>query len=193
MSLVVTGMVKYDKIKVEAPLANAFRSNGQSTIAQIVSFGALAGLTTVMMILMLGQSRVFFAMSRDRLLPAAFSRVSERFGTPYRTTIVTGIVVAALAALVSLDTLADLVNIGTLFAFVLVSIGVLVLRRTRPDLERAFRTPLVPLVPILSVLASVYLMLNLPGETWLRFFAWMAVGLVVYALYGARRSRLASG
>jgi len=193
VSLVVTGMVKYDKIKVEAPLANAFRVNGQSTIAQIVSFGALAGLTTVMMILMLGQSRVFFAMSRDRLLPPAFSHVSERFGTPYRTTIVTGIVVAALAALVSLDTLADLVNIGTLFAFILVSIGVVVLRRTRPDLERAFRTPLVPLVPILSVLASFYLMLNLPAATWLRFFVWMAIGLVVYALYGARRSRLADG
>jgi APA family basic amino acid/polyamine antiporter len=192
VSLVVTGMVKYDKLSIDAPLANAFRANGQSTIAQIISFGALAGLTTVMMILMLGQSRVFFAMSRDRLLPSAFSQVSERFGTPYRTTIFTGIVVAALAALVSLDTLADLVNIGTLFAFVLVSIGIPVLRRTRPDLRRAFRTPLVPLVPILSVLASVYLMLNLPGATWVRFFAWMAIGLVVYALYGARRSRLAT-
>jgi len=193
VSLVVTGMVKYDKIKIEAPLANAFRANGQSTIAQIVSFGALAGLTTVMMILMLGQSRVFFAMSRDRLLPPVFSRVSERYGTPYRTTIVTGIVVAALAALVSLDTLADLVNIGTLFAFILVSIGVVVLRRAQPDLKRAFRTPLVPVVPILSVLASFYLMLNLPGTTWARFFVWMAVGLVVYALYGARHSRLRRG
>jgi basic amino acid/polyamine antiporter, APA family len=193
VSLVVTGMVKYNKVTIEAPLANAFRANGQTAIAQIVSFGALAGLTTVMMILMLGQSRVFFAMSRDRLFPAAFSSVSERFGTPYRTTIFTGIAVAALAALVSLDTLADLVNIGTLFAFVLVSIGILVLRRTRPELERAFRTPLVPLVPILSVLASVYLMLNLPGKTWVRFFVWMAIGLVVYALYGARRSRLAGG
>jgi basic amino acid/polyamine antiporter, APA family len=191
VSLVVTGMVKYNKVSIAAPLANAFRANGQDTIAQIVSWGALAGLTTVMMILMLGQSRVFFAMSRDRLLPGVFSRVSERYGTPYRTTIFTGIVVALLAALVSLDTLADLVNIGTLFAFVLVSIGIPILRRARPDLERPFRTPLVPLVPILSVLASAYLMLNLPGETWVRFFVWMAVGLVVYGFYGFRRSRLA--
>jgi APA family basic amino acid/polyamine antiporter len=190
VSLVVTGMVHYDKLSVDAPLANAFRSVGETTIAQIVSFGALAGLTTVMLILMLGQSRVFFAMSRDRLLPPVFAQVSERFGTPYRSTIVTGVAVAALAALLSLDTLADLVNIGTLFAFVLVACGIPVLRRTRPDLERKFRTPWVPLVPILSVLASVYLMLNLPAVTWLRFFIWMAVGLVVYFAYGARRSRL---
>ncbi len=190
VSLVVTGMVKYDKLSTDAPLAKAFIAVGQTTIAQIVSFGALAGLTTVMLILMLGQSRVFFAMSRDRLLPPVFAQVSERFQTPYRSTVVTGVAVAALSALLSLDTLADLVNIGTLFAFVLVAIGIPVLRRTRPDLERSFRTPLVPLVPILSVLASVYLMLNLPAATWLRFFVWMAVGLVVYFAYGARHSRL---
>jgi APA family basic amino acid/polyamine antiporter len=129
-------------------------------------------------------------MSRDRLLPPIFAQVSERFGTPYRSTIVTGLAVAALTAVLSLDTLADLVNIGTLFAFVVVACGIPVLRRTRPDLERKFRTPLVPLVPILSVLASVYLMLNLPAATWLRFFVWMAVGLCVYFAYGARRSRL---
>ncbi len=190
VSLVVTGMVRYDRLSIDAPLANAFRTVGETVIAQIVSFGALAGLTTVMLILMLGQSRVFFAMSRDRLLPPAFARVSERYGTPYRTTLVTGVAVAALTFLLSLDTLADLVNIGTLFAFVLVAIGIPVLRRTRPDLERKFRTPLVPVVPILSVLASVYLMLNLPAATWLRFFVWMAAGLVVYFAYGARRSRL---
>ncbi|MEA2266814.1 MAG: basic amino acid/polyamine antiporter, family [Solirubrobacteraceae bacterium] len=190
VSLVVTGMVRYDKLSVDAPLANAFTSVGETTIAQIISFGALAGLTSVMLILMLGQSRVFFAMSRDRLLPPTFARVSERFQTPYRTTLVTGVAVAALAGLLSLDTLADLVNIGTLFAFVLVAIGIPVLRRTRPDLERRFRTPFVPVVPILSVLASVYLMLNLPAATWLRFFVWMVVGLVVYFAYGARHSRV---
>ncbi|MGI8579592.1 MAG: amino acid permease [Solirubrobacteraceae bacterium] len=190
VSLVVTGMVKYTSIKTAAPLAAAFQSVGEPDIAQVVSFGALAGLTTVMLILMLGQSRIFFAMSRDRLLPPAFSKVSERFGTPYRTTLITGGAVALLTALVSLDTLAELVNIGTLFAFILVSIGVLVLRRRQPDLKRAFRTPLVPLVPILSVLASLYLMLNLPGATWVRFLVWMAVGLLVYFAYGARKSRL---
>jgi APA family basic amino acid/polyamine antiporter len=192
VSLVVTGMVPYSKVNVDAPLAKAFDSVGESGIAQVVSWGALAGLTTVTLILMLGQSRVFFAMSRDRLLPPVFASVSERFQTPYRTTLVTGVAVAALAALVPLKTLADLVNIGTLFAFVVVALGVIVLRRTRPDLERAFRTPAVPLVPILSVLASVYLMLNLTSTTWLRFLVWMVIGLVVYFAYGARHSRLAA-
>jgi APA family basic amino acid/polyamine antiporter len=190
VSLVVTGMVPYQQIKLEAPLAEAFRSVGESEIAQVISFGALAGLTTVTLILMMGQSRVFFAMSRDHLLPPAFSRVSSRFRTPYRTTIATGIAVAALAFLVDLETLAALVNIGTLFAFVVVALGVIVLRRTRPDLERAYRTPLVPLVPILAVLASLWLMLNLPAETWERFAIWMVVGLVVYVAYGRRHSRL---
>jgi APA family basic amino acid/polyamine antiporter len=191
VSLVITGMVPYDQIKIEAPLAEAFRSVGESGIAQVISFGALAGLTTVTLILMMGQSRVFFAMSRDHLLPPAFSRVSERFKTPYRTTIVTGIGVALVAFLLDLQTLAELVNIGTLFAFIVVAIGVVVLRRTRPDLERAYRTPAVPLVPILAVLASLWLMLNLPAETWVRFGIWMAVGLVVYFAYGRRHSRVA--
>jgi APA family basic amino acid/polyamine antiporter len=192
VSLVVTGMVKYTDVEVDAPLAAAFRSVGLPIIATIISIGALAGLTTVMMILLLGQSRVFFAMSRDRLLPPVFAKVSRRFGTPYRTTLVTGVVVAAIAALVPLTELAELVNIGTLFAFVVVSIGVIVLRRTRPDLPRAFRCPAVPWVPILSVLASVYLMLNLPALTWERFVIWMVIGLVVYYLYGRTHSRLAT-
>jgi APA family basic amino acid/polyamine antiporter len=191
VSLVVTGMVKYNKIEVAAPLAAAFRSVGNDTIAQIVSFGALAGLTTVMLILMLGQSRVFFAMSRDRLLPPFFAHVSERFQTPYRSTIMTGVVVALITGLIPLTTLAELVNIGTLFAFMLVAAGVLVLRRTRPDLERAFKAPFVPVLPIVSVLASFYVALNLPAATWLRFVVWMALGLVVYFLYARKHSRLA--
>jgi APA family basic amino acid/polyamine antiporter len=130
-------------------------------------------------------------MSRDHLLPPAFARVSSRFKTPYRTTIATGIAVAILAFLVDLATLAELVNIGTLFAFIVVALGVLVLRRTQPDLERAYRTPAVPLVPILAVLASLWLMLNLPAATWARFAIWMVVGLVVYFAYGRRHSRLA--
>ncbi|MBA2560368.1 MAG: amino acid permease [Propionibacteriales bacterium] len=190
VSLVITGMVKYTEIEIDAPLAAAFRSVDHPGIATTISVGALVGLTTVMMILLLGQSRVFFAMSRDRLLPPAFSKVSERFGTPIRTSITTGVIVALISTFVPLTELAELVNIGTLFAFVLVAIGILVLRRTRPDLDRAFRCPGVPVVPILAVLAAFYLMLNLPGATWIRFFVWMALGFVVYFAYGARRSRL---
>ncbi|MGI8845795.1 MAG: amino acid permease, partial [Thermoleophilaceae bacterium] len=193
VSIVVTGMVKYNEIKVEAPLAEAFKSVGSNTIAQIVSFGALAGLTTVMLILMLGQARVFFAMSRDRLLPPFFSKLSARFQTPYRSTIMTGSVVAVLTGLIPLTTLAELVNIGTLFAFMVVAAGVLVLRRTQPDLKRAFTTPLVPVLPIVSILASLYLALNLPAATWERFIIWMALGFVVYFLYARKKSRLAEG
>jgi len=192
VSLVVTGMVPYNQLSVGAPLAEAFRSVGAGGIAQVVSWGALAGLTTVMLTLLLGQSRIFFAMSRDRLLPPAFSDISERFRSPYRTTIVVGVIVAAVSCLLTIDTLADLVNIGTLFAFMLVSVGIIVLRRTRPDLHRSFRCPGVPWVPVLSVAASFWLALNLPSTTWLRFVIWMAVGLVVYAVYGHRHSRLAT-
>lgn len=192
VSLVVTGMVKYTDIKVDAPLAEAFRSVGHPGFAAVISVGALVGLTTVMMVLMLGQSRVLFAMSRDRLLPASFAKVSPRFGTPVRTTLATGVVVAVIATFVPLTELAELVNIGTLFAFVLVALGVLVLRRTRPDLKRAFRCPGVPAVPILAVLTAVYLMLNLPAATWIRFLVWMALGMIVYFAHGARRSRLST-
>jgi APA family basic amino acid/polyamine antiporter len=193
VSLVVTGMVKYDKLKVEAPLAEAFRSVDKPGFATIISIGALAGLTTVMMILMIGQSRVFFAMSRDGLLPPVFASVNQKTGTPVRTTVTTGVVVAAMAALLPLEELASLVNIGTLFAFILVAIAVLILRRTRPDLERPFRTPFVPVLPILSVLASFYLMVNLPTATWVRFAVWMVIGVVIYLLYGQRHSRLGRG
>jgi APA family basic amino acid/polyamine antiporter len=192
VSLVVTGMVKYTDIKVDAPLAEAFRSVGHPAFATVISIGALVGLTTVMMVLMLGQSRVFFAMSRDHLLPATFAKVSPRFGTPVRTTMVTGVVVAVVSTFVPLSELAELVNIGTLFAFVLVAIGVVVLRRTRPDLKRAFRCPWVPVVPVLAVLTAVYLMLNLPAATWIRFLIWMVIGLVVYFVHSRRKSRLAT-
>ena len=192
VSLVITGMVKYTDIKIGAPLAEAFRSVGQPGFATMISIGALIGLTTVMMILMLGQSRIFFAMSRDRLLPAMFSKVSERTGTPLRTTISTGLVVAVISTFIPLSELAELVNIGTLFAFILVAVGVVVLRRKRPDLQRAFRCPGVPAVPILAGLTSFYLMLNLPAATWIRFAAWLVIGLAVYFLYSSRNSRLAT-
>ncbi|MEJ3749450.1 amino acid permease [Actinomycetes bacterium KLBMP 9797] len=193
VSLVVVGMRKYTELDTAAPLAAAFQAVGRPFFADLITVGALAGLTTVMMILMLGQSRVAFAMSRDGLLPRPLSIVHPRFGTPYRITIIVGVVVAILAGLIPLAELAELVNIGTLFAFVLVSIGVVVLRRTRPDLPRAFRVPLMPLVPILSLLACVVLMFFLTVETWLRFLIWMALGFVVYFLYGRRHSRLARG
>ncbi len=189
VSLVVVGMQKYSELSADAPLASAFSDVGLPVFAGIISIGALAGLTSVVMILMLGQSRVLFAMSRDRLLPAGLAAVHPRYGTPYKITIITGIFVAVLAAVVPLEELANLVNIGTLFAFVLVSIGVLVLRRTRPDLPRSFRVPLVPFLPIVSALACLWLMLNLPGDTWRRFLVWMLLGVVLYFVYGRRRSR----
>jgi len=191
VSMVLTGIVKYTELNTAAPMADALEAVGYDWIASLVSVGALAGLTTVILVLMMGQSRVLFAMSRDRLLPGRLSAVHPRFRTPWLISVITGLVIAAIAAFVPLSTLADMVNIGTLFAFVLVSIGVVVLRRTRPDLPRAFRTPWVPVVPILAVLSCVFLMLNLGTLTWWRFVTWMAVGLVVYAVHGYRSSRLA--
>jgi APA family basic amino acid/polyamine antiporter len=189
VSLDVVGMQRYTELSEAAPLADAFRSVGLPFFSGLISVGALAGLTSVVMILMLGQSRVLFAMSRDNLLPAKLGVVHRKYGTPYKITVITGVVVAVLAGFIPLSTLAELVNIGTLFAFMLVSIGVIVLRRTRPELPRSFRVPFVPVLPILSVLASFYLMLNLPGETWIRFGVWMVLGVILYYTYGRRRSR----
>ena len=191
VSIVVTGMQHYSRLSVDAPLANAFKETGHPFFAGVISFGAAVGLTTVCMILLLGQTRVFFAMSRDGLLPRFFSRVHPTFKTPHRPTVLLGVLIAALAGFTSLTELAELVNIGTLFAFVVVALSVLVLRRTRPDLHRAFRAPLVPWIPLLSVAASLWLMLNLPAETWLRFAIWMAAGFLIYFLYGRGHSRLA--
>ncbi|MDX3850680.1 amino acid permease [Streptomyces sp. AK02-01A] len=190
VSIVVTGMQHYSELSVDAPLADAFKAAGHPFWAGLISFGAAVGLTSVSMILLLGQTRVFFAMSRDGLLPRTFSHVHPRFGTPYRSTILLGLIVAVVAGFTSISELAELVNIGTLFAFVVVALGVILLRRQRPDLPRAFRTPLVPYLPVVSVLASLWLMLNLPSETWLRFGIWMVVGIVVYFAYGRGHSRL---
>ena len=188
VSLVVTGIQPYDEIDPEdaAPLATAFNAAGVAWMGDLISVGACIGLVVVAMILMLGQCRIAFAMGRDGLLPRWISKVHPEFGTPYRITLITGIVVAAIAGFVDLTTLANLVNIGTLFAFILVSIAVVVLRRTRPDLPRAFRTPLVPVVSGVSVVLCLYLMLNLTGETWERFVIWMALGFIVYFAYGRR-------
>ena len=192
VSLVVTGMRDYREIDPDdaAPLATAFDSVGVEWMGNVVAVGACIGLVVVVMILMLGQTRVAFAMARDGLLPLSLAKVHPRYGTPSRITLITGIAVSIIAGFVPLSTLAELVNIGTLFAFILVSLGVLILRRTRPDLPRAFRTPAAPVVAVLAVVLCVYLMLNLTGATWIRFLIWMALGIVVYFGYSRRHSRL---
>ncbi|MBB2923029.1 amino acid permease [Cellulomonas cellasea] len=190
VSFVLTGMVPYGELNTGAPLAEAFEAVGITWAARLIALGAVAGITSVILVLMLGQTRVLFAMSRDHLLPPSLARVHPRFGTPWLITVVVAGAVAVLAGFVPLSALSELVSIGTLFAFVVVCLGVLVLRRTRPDLPRAFRTPGAPVVPILGVVACGWLMINLPLETWLRFLAWMVIGLVIYVLYGRRHSRL---
>ncbi len=178
------------KIDPTAPLASAFVARGLHFIAGIISAGAVAGLTSVLLVLLLGQSRIFFAISRDGLLPRAFSRIHPRFRTPYIPTTMTGVVVGITAALLPIQEIAELTNIGTLFAFVLVCLGVWVLRYSHPEMRRPFRTPMVPLVPILGVGFCTYLMANLPLVTWIRFVVWLLVGLVIYFAYGRFHSRV---
>ena len=147
-------------------------------------------MTTVLIVLLYGQSRIFFSMARDGLLPGFFSRIHRRFRTPYLSSLLVGIVVALVAALTPIDVVAELTNIGTLSAFVLVSAAVLILRRTQPNLRRGFRTPLVPLIPILSIIASLVLIVSLPWVTLVRFVVWLVIGLVIYFVYSQRRSHL---
>ncbi|WP_231610070.1 amino acid permease [Rhodococcus sp. CX] len=197
VTLVLTGMVKYTDLRTgsalvgdgSATLATAFEAHGITWAQMAINIGGLAGLTTVVMVMMLGQTRVLFAMSRDGLMPKKLATTNHK-GVPVRITLIVGAVVAVLAAVFPMGVLEEMVNIGTLFAFVLVCIGVMVLRRIRPDLPRGFRVPMVPLVPILAVLACGWLMLNLSVETWIRFVAWMAIGVVVYFAYGRRKSVL---
>ena len=194
VSVVLSGMVRYTDLKKAGGesgpnLATAFELNGVDWAAKVIAIGALAGLTTVVMVLMLGQSRVLFAMSRDRLLPPTLAKTGEH-GTPVRITVLVGVVVALTAALFPITKLEEMVNVGTLFAFILVSAGVMILRRTRADLERGFRAPGVPVVPILSILACLWLMVNLTTLTWIRFLVWMAVGVAVYFVYGRSHSAL---
>jgi APA family basic amino acid/polyamine antiporter len=190
VAAVLTGMVPFRQIDPTAPLASAFVARGLNTVAGIISAGAVAGLTSVLLVLLLGQSRIFFAVSRDGLLPPAFSRIHPRFRTPYIPTTATGIAVGITAALLPIEEIAQLTNIGTLFAFVLVCLGVWILRRVDPKQHRPFRTPWVPFVPILGVGFCVFLMARLPLVTWLRFFIWLAIGLVIYFTYGRYHSRV---
>jgi APA family basic amino acid/polyamine antiporter len=188
-SIVFTGLVPYTELGTSAPAATALAATPFPAAQFVVSFAILIGLTVVVMILVLGQSRVAFAMSRDNLLPLWFSRVHRSFRTPYRITIITGVVAGILAFWLPLVTLGELVNIGTLAAFVLVSIGVIILRRTHPDLPRAFKVPGYPIVPILAALVCLFVMGFLTLGTWLRFFVWMAIGLIWYFAYSRTHSR----
>jgi len=175
----------------DAPLAAALdQGAGIGWAAGILSLGALVAITSVVLVIMYGQTRIFFAMCRDGLLPQKLATVNPRFGTPARLTIGLGILIAILAALVPLSEIVKLVNIGTLFAFVLVNIGVIILRRTRPDMPRPYRVPWSPVLPILGVLFAVYLMSDLPIDTWIRFVVWLIIGIAIYFLYGYRHSRV---
>src|SRR5271168_4735715 len=192
VSVVLSGMVSYTQLKTvpgspPANLATAFTANGVLWASKIISVGALAGLTTVVMVLMLGQCRVLFAMARDGLLPRPLAKTGPR-GTPVRITVLVALVVAVTAAVFPITKLEEMVNVGTLFAFVLVSAGVIVLRRSRPDLPRGFRAPLVPVLPIASICACVWLMVNLTALTWVRFAVWLVVGTAIYLGYGRRHS-----
>jgi basic amino acid/polyamine antiporter, APA family len=196
VSIVLSGMVPYSDLKTtsdgrHANLATAFAINGVHWASGVVSIGALAGLTTVVMVLLLGQCRVLFAMARDGLLPRQLAKTGAR-GTPVRITVLVALLVAATASVFPMGKLEEMVNVGTLFAFVLVSAGVIVLRRTRPDLPRGFRAPWVPLLPIASVCACLWLMINLTVMTWVRFGVWMVAGIAIYLGYGRRHSVLAA-
>ncbi|MCC6362303.1 MAG: amino acid permease [Bryobacterales bacterium] len=191
VSLVLTGIVNWKDLNNAAPVANALKTIGMDNIRALVTTGALGGMLSSMLVFQYGQARVWFAMSRDGLLPSVFSRVHTRFHTPYISTWVAGLAVGIPAGVWDIGTFADLSNIGTLFAFSLVSAGVLVLRRKQPARARGFRVPFVPVLPILSIFFCFVLMMSLPLETWIRFFVWLIIGLVLYYFFGRRNSALA--
>ena len=190
VAAIMTGVVPYQKLGVADPVALVLNTLKMPWASAMVSVGALAGITSVLLVLLLAQPRILFSMSRDGLLPPALSRVHPRFRTPYLTTIATGCIVALASALTPINVVAELCSIGTLFAFMIVSAGVIVLRRTRPDLPRPFKVPLFPVVPALGVVLCGYLMASLPLATWIRFGVWLVLGLLVYAGYSYRSSKL---
>lgn len=191
VSAVLTGMVPYDKIDIDAPVATAFEQVGFASAQFIVTVGAIAGITSVLLVMMMGQPRIFLAMARDGLMPESFfGAIHPTFKTPWKSTILTGFIVAAGASLLPLNILADLTNIGTLFAFVLVCASVLILRVVDPTRERPFRCPFSPVFPAMGVLLCIALMLSLPSENWLRLVIWLSIGLAIYFCYGYWHSKL---
>jgi APA family basic amino acid/polyamine antiporter len=190
VAIVLTGMAKWNTLDNAEPLASVFSALGMNWTASIIALGAVIATTSALIPYQAGQPRIFFSMGRDGLLPAWAAKVHPRFRTPHVTTIITGVVVAVCSSVANINELVELTNIGTLFAFVLVAAGIILLRRTDPDRHRPFRTPLVPWVPLGAIATCAYLMSELPKVTWIRFFLWMAAGLLIYFLYGARNSRL---
>ena len=190
VALVLTGIANYKTLNNAAPVATALKALGYDGIRRWVSIGAVVGMLSSLLVFQYGQARVWFAMSRDGLLPGFFSRVHPVHHTPHISTWIAGFAVGIPAGIWDIGTFADLSNIGTLFAFVVVSGGVLVLRQTDPDRPRSFRVPLGPLLPLLSILCCLVLMMALPVQTWLRFVAWSAVGLAIYFLFGKKHSVL---
>ncbi len=192
VAAVLTGMVPYNNINIDAPVSDAFAQVGLPWAQFLIAVGALTGITSVLLVMMLSQPRVLLAMSRDGLVPPGFfGAIHERFKTPWKSTILTGLFVGTLAALLPLNILAELVNIGTLLAFLMVCAAVLVMRKTHPDARRPFKVPFMPLTPILGIVTCLVLMFSLPGENWLRLVVWLAIGLAIYFTYGIRHSELA--
>lgn len=190
VTLVLTGIVSYKSLGTAEPLATALNAINLNWAAGIISFGAIVATTAVLLVFQLGQPRIFFSMSRDGLLPKIFSAVHKKYKTPHLVTILTGIAVAVFAAFANIDEMVELTNIGTLFAFILVCAGIIILRYKEPNLKRAFKTPLVPFVPILGIISCFYLAWGLPAQTWWRFVVWLLIGLVIYFAYGIRKSKL---
>ena len=192
VTVVLTGIVNYKELSVPAPIALAIDNAGEGLVwlRMPIKIGAIAGLSSVVLVMMLAQSRIFYTISRDGLLPKFFSKVHPKYSTPHNSTIVTCIAVGLIAGLLPINVLGELVSIGTLMAFTLVCISIIILRKTRPDVERPFKTPLVPLIPILGVLICLSQMLALPLDTWLRLIVWMIIGFIIYFTYGIKHSKL---